>query len=462
MLAKQLHDFLHIYRKDTEQICVEEIGQLENERKKYKNRVFNEIALKNVLYKCTEAELEEIMSGYMKNFQDSSVFLGSAKSTAAKHSSNASNQNGKKSSLSTPKPAASANENSAKKSSIDSSKKSNDDDLDSNSTQADNKQQLQQSKQQASTANRTKSAHSKSKHSNKNYLSVNDLNKTNRKTSGDELSGLSCDSRSLFSNSSESDNESVSGSKSDVRSETQSPVLNLASNSNHRLPSNTTATDVPPASNAAGQAIANFSNTAPLPSNALAANPLNNTDPYKIHLPQRKATVTNLYRSYNRSSANRSSNANSDSKSPAFKANNSNVTTTTPINLNLNNSARRKAGINELALNNNNFSKGWNNDFSSTSSNNNSYSSKNGGGGGNKTAAFGEQYINDETVIRNVYLNSNQHHTVRSAKSGKYRGDHGAVQKLRAMTAHGHSSHHRHGKSFVAILTDILQARCEL
>lgn len=34
MLAKQLHDFLHIYRKDTEQIRIEISSQLEIERKK--------------------------------------------------------------------------------------------------------------------------------------------------------------------------------------------------------------------------------------------------------------------------------------------------------------------------------------------------------------------------------------------------------------------------------------------
>jgi hypothetical protein len=79
MLAKQLHDFLHVYRKDTEQIRIETNSQLEAERKKYANKLIDEKAFQTLLYKCTESELEEIMSIYMKNSQDSSVFLGSTR-----------------------------------------------------------------------------------------------------------------------------------------------------------------------------------------------------------------------------------------------------------------------------------------------------------------------------------------------------------------------------------------------
>ncbi len=76
MLAKQLHDFLHIYRKDTEQIRSEMSSQLEDERKKNTNMIIDELGFKNLLHKCNEIQLEEIMSVYMKNTQDSSVFLG--------------------------------------------------------------------------------------------------------------------------------------------------------------------------------------------------------------------------------------------------------------------------------------------------------------------------------------------------------------------------------------------------
>jgi hypothetical protein len=82
MLAKQLHDFLHVYRKDTEQIRIELNSQLEVERKKYSNKLIDEKAFQTLLYKCSESELEEIMSIYMKNSQDSSVFLGSSRAIA--------------------------------------------------------------------------------------------------------------------------------------------------------------------------------------------------------------------------------------------------------------------------------------------------------------------------------------------------------------------------------------------
>ena len=79
MLAKQLHDFLHIYRKDTSQLRIDISAQLEQERRHYKHKMIDEKAFQTLLYKCCEAELEEIMSVYMRNFQDSSVFLGTSK-----------------------------------------------------------------------------------------------------------------------------------------------------------------------------------------------------------------------------------------------------------------------------------------------------------------------------------------------------------------------------------------------
>ena len=82
MLAKELYDFLHIYRKDTGQIRVDLSSQLEMERKKNRGKLIDEKAFQTLLYKCCEAELEEIMSVYMKNNQDSSVFLGASKSAA--------------------------------------------------------------------------------------------------------------------------------------------------------------------------------------------------------------------------------------------------------------------------------------------------------------------------------------------------------------------------------------------
>ena len=85
MLAKQLHDFLHIYRKDTEQIRWEISVQLDNERRKHAERLVDEKAFQNLLHKCNEIQLEEIMSVYMKKSQDSSVFLGGPANKSAKN-----------------------------------------------------------------------------------------------------------------------------------------------------------------------------------------------------------------------------------------------------------------------------------------------------------------------------------------------------------------------------------------
>lgn len=84
MLAKELHDFLHIYRKDSGQIRIDCGAQLEQEKrsKKNRNKLIDEKAFQALLYRCCEAELEEIMSVYMKNSHDSSVFLGVSKSGA--------------------------------------------------------------------------------------------------------------------------------------------------------------------------------------------------------------------------------------------------------------------------------------------------------------------------------------------------------------------------------------------
>jgi hypothetical protein len=81
MLAKELQDFLHIYKKDTEQLKLDYNYDIEAQKQKDRKGSFNEILLINFLNKCTETQLEEIMSSYMKNSKDSSAFLGNKKST---------------------------------------------------------------------------------------------------------------------------------------------------------------------------------------------------------------------------------------------------------------------------------------------------------------------------------------------------------------------------------------------
>ena len=77
MLAKQLHDFLHVYRKDTEQIKCQMRELLERERRHMpRHKLVNEADFQALLYKCNEYDLEEIMSVYMKYSRDSSIFLG--------------------------------------------------------------------------------------------------------------------------------------------------------------------------------------------------------------------------------------------------------------------------------------------------------------------------------------------------------------------------------------------------
>ncbi|RMZ93417.1 tubulin polyglutamylase TTLL5-like isoform X4, partial [Brachionus plicatilis] len=82
MLSKQLHDFLHIYKKDTELIRLETNVQIDRERKKSRNKTIDDKAFQALLYKSSESDLEEIMSSYMKNSHDSSIFLGSSKNSA--------------------------------------------------------------------------------------------------------------------------------------------------------------------------------------------------------------------------------------------------------------------------------------------------------------------------------------------------------------------------------------------
>ena len=77
MLGKQLGDFLHIYRKDTEQMRIALSAQLDSEKKRNNGRLIDEAQFQTVVYRCDEAELEQIMSAYMKaTGPDSSVFLG--------------------------------------------------------------------------------------------------------------------------------------------------------------------------------------------------------------------------------------------------------------------------------------------------------------------------------------------------------------------------------------------------
>lgn len=82
MLSKQLHDFLHIYKRDTELIRMEMNTQIEKERKKKRSKLIDDKAFQALLYKSSESDLEEIMSAYMKNSHDSSIFLGSSKNSA--------------------------------------------------------------------------------------------------------------------------------------------------------------------------------------------------------------------------------------------------------------------------------------------------------------------------------------------------------------------------------------------
>jgi tubulin polyglutamylase TTLL5 len=93
MLSKQLHDFLHIYRKDTEQINIDFSTKRNDNNdnsiipiKPLKN--INEKSFQNFLYKCNEYELEEILSAYMKSSKDSNIFLGFSNNNINNNSKN--------------------------------------------------------------------------------------------------------------------------------------------------------------------------------------------------------------------------------------------------------------------------------------------------------------------------------------------------------------------------------------
>jgi len=241
MLAKQLHDFLHIYRKDTEQIRIELHNSLDIERKRHKAKAIDEKAFQTLLYKCCEAELEEIMSAYMKHFQDSSVFLGSTKLTStysnpvnqysASPSMNTNNNNNSKNDAEIE---FNLNKNSSFHNSYSFSNQSNFDRQYNNDSSLNNRSNSNidfsiykhnlnaPNKQQTLTKTtntnneklaKTRKPSSRTKRKEKDHSSkskTNNEHKTSKfkKYSGDELSNeLSCDS--IFSNSSYSSSESV-------------------------------------------------------------------------------------------------------------------------------------------------------------------------------------------------------------------------------------------------------------
>lgn len=77
MLAKQLADFLHVYRKDTEQMRITCSLQLDAEKKRNRTRLVDEAKFQTLVYNLSEAELEQLMSAYMKSVgSEASVYLG--------------------------------------------------------------------------------------------------------------------------------------------------------------------------------------------------------------------------------------------------------------------------------------------------------------------------------------------------------------------------------------------------
>ncbi|CAF0757749.1 unnamed protein product [Brachionus calyciflorus] len=174
MLSKQLHDFLHVYKKDTEQIRIETGLQMENERKKNKNKLIDDKCFQSLLYKCSEADLEEIMSSYMKNSHDSSVFLGS------KNNKNQNNDPG------------------------------------SNNNNNNEPNSLIEFKFNLGSKNEEKEQIEK----------VKDDNGIKKKNDDENGSQLSCDSRSEFSKSSDSEGHSRSRSRSSSSIESNSKIQN--------------------------------------------------------------------------------------------------------------------------------------------------------------------------------------------------------------------------------------------
>lgn len=82
MLGKQLADFLHIYRKDTEQMRIALSSQLDAEKKRKRARLIDETKFQSLIYNLAESELEQIMSAYMKAVgSEASVYLGVSSNT---------------------------------------------------------------------------------------------------------------------------------------------------------------------------------------------------------------------------------------------------------------------------------------------------------------------------------------------------------------------------------------------
>jgi hypothetical protein len=107
MLSKELQDFLYIYKKDTELLKIDSNYDIEAQKLKNKKNSFNETLLINFLNKCSEMQLEEIMSSYMKNSKDSSAFLGTNNNNNNKKLNDSQQdlkQSNNKNKLSTPEP----------------------------------------------------------------------------------------------------------------------------------------------------------------------------------------------------------------------------------------------------------------------------------------------------------------------------------------------------------------------
>lgn len=77
MLSKQLADFLHIYRKDTEQMRISLSSVLDAEKRRHRARLVDEAKLQSLVYNLSEGELEQLMSAYMKSVgSEASIHLG--------------------------------------------------------------------------------------------------------------------------------------------------------------------------------------------------------------------------------------------------------------------------------------------------------------------------------------------------------------------------------------------------
>ena len=237
MLAKQLHDFLHVYRKDTEQIRIEMNSQLEAERKKYSNKIIDEKAFQTLLYKCSESELEEIMSIYMKNSQDSSVFLGSSRTIASTTNNVHINSNSRSSSAVASSSSINKFENgndsknkqfqkSNSSSGIISKQNSN---LDNDSFLTAQIKDIKKNKKNSSSPQPSQLNKEISK------KIENESENVTKEKHADEFSNVSCDShsRSIFSNSSGDDSDGFSKS-SHSRSRSNSSTSSTKNKRNAR------------------------------------------------------------------------------------------------------------------------------------------------------------------------------------------------------------------------------------